>query len=360
MDFDNIKKIWTLDVSDIRPAGWFWWFWLFFIKNPKNPAKPKQLMILWSIKKDELVYCNDLAVSFDKNHKVEKNKREFNGTVAAWYFDGSEMHDNYLLENCKFTLDSEKLELVAEGKTSSSFCLNGDTYTVKIAKDGKEMVFNSEEIRNVPLNPKKKIKNVIGSLVNLHTTTMDRFDLHGKIVEDGNETNVEGTSYFQKILMNSPPPSWYWGIFHLPDGSYISYLDTYLGRAILKDNIYKGTLKTPTKSITQDIHFFDAEKQKKYHFKKMKVTPKKVGEDWVHYVIGGDDEYSVEIEVQTYAHACWEFRKQLSFLPLQSTFKYNEYPAILKRLKIKNKLTGEEKNYSNGVGNVEQSWGLLL
>lgn len=360
MDMEYIKKIWTLDVNEIKPGGWFWWFWLFFIDNPKNPSKPIQLMILWSIKKDKLIYCNDLAVSFDENHKVEENKREFNGTVAAWYFDGDKMHDNYLLENCKFILNSKKLELIADGKTSSSFSFENGVFRVSIVKDGVRIIFDSKEIKNVPLNPERNIKNIAGGLMNLHSTTMNNFSLSGKIIEGGREREVEGTSYFQKILINAPPPSWYWGLFHFPDGSYLTYLDTYVGRATLKDNITNITLKKPTKSLTQDVNIFDAEKQKKYHFKKMSIKPIRVGENWVHHVVGWDDKHTVELEVETYSHACWKFRKKVAFLPLWSHFKYNEYPSLLKRMTLKNKLTGEEKEFGQAIGNVEQSWGIII
>ena len=43
------------DVSHTKPrrGTWWWWFFLFIFNNPKNPEKPRQLMILWSTKKDK-------------------------------------------------------------------------------------------------------------------------------------------------------------------------------------------------------------------------------------------------------------------------------------------------------------------
>ncbi|MBN2095445.1 MAG: hypothetical protein JW727_05335 [Candidatus Aenigmarchaeota archaeon] len=350
-----IKKIWKLNTRIINPGGWFWWFWLFFIDNPKNPEKPGQLMILWSIKKDKLIYCNNLPITYDTSHQ-DKKKRSFCGTVAAWYFDGNKMHDDYLLENCPFTLDEGKLVLKAEGKTNSSFLFKDGKFIVDIERGGKKMHFVAKESKKAPLLVGDNVANFFGGSMSVHSMYMNHLSLGGSI----GGRKISGSAYFQKILVNAPPPCWYWGIFQYKDGSHLKYFNTYAGRAILKDNLIDPQLKTPSASITQDLNFFDAKRGLSEHFKNLTIVPKRSGKNWVHEIIGENEEYTIEVLAKTYSHSCWHFRKNVSFLPLMSNFKYNEYPAMIQKVKLKNKKTREELLYGKAVGNIEQAWGLLL
>lgn len=353
---DKFEQIWHLDFNEIKPGGWLWWFWLFFINNPKNPLKPKQFMILWSVKKDKLIYCNKLPISFDKKMKIDGNSKKFKGTVAAWYFDGEKMHENYLLENCEMEIDSEKKYLKARGKTNSCFKFENDKFEVLIEKDGEKLKFNAMEISEVCLDPEKKSSEFFGGLMSIHANIMEYL----KLDVDLNGEKLAGTAYFQKILVNAPPPEWYWGFFHHKNGSFVTYFNTYLGRAILKDNLMDTKLKTPTAPITSDFIIYDAEKREKYTFKKLKITPKiKEDDNYIHEIIAENRDYLVEATAETYAKTVWHFRKQLSFLPIQTNFMYNEYPAKINVI-LKNKNNGSTKTFSDGVGNVENAWGLII
>ena len=102
----NFEKS-VFDIKDgIMPRGaWWWWFWLFFIDNPENPSKPKQLMILWSSKKEKEISCNDLCVKLKKH----SGKDNLDGVVAAWYFDGNNMNHNFLLEQCDLKISCNSI-----------------------------------------------------------------------------------------------------------------------------------------------------------------------------------------------------------------------------------------------------------
>ena len=130
-----IKNIWTPPSSWKVPGAWFWWFWLFFIhdEETEKTGKCRQLMILWSVKKDKRISCNSLDIDIREQLKDEGDSRwKLNGAVASWYFDGNAMHDDFVLEKSGMKLDGKKLSLSAPGNTPSSFYLDGNEYVTKI------------------------------------------------------------------------------------------------------------------------------------------------------------------------------------------------------------------------------------
>ena len=122
-------KIFNIKNESMPRGAWWWWFWLFFFNNPKNPAKPRQLMILWSTKNEREVDCNNLKI----NIKLPIDKKNLNGAVAAWYFDGEKMHHNFLLETCDIKINDRKLSTASTIPTS--FSIDGKRSIVKIGKD---------------------------------------------------------------------------------------------------------------------------------------------------------------------------------------------------------------------------------
>ena len=187
----------------------------------------------------------------------------------------------------------------------------------------------------------------------------------GKKSQKSHLKRIEGTAYFQKILLAAPPPQWYWGIYHFEDGSFATYMQVYAGRAALAHNLLgKPNLRTPSVSIKQDILIYHAPSGRVFEGNRLVVEPKRsdTPDCWVHKITGGGAGFELSGEAEGYAHACWTFQKSIGALPIRSTFKYNEYPAVMKRLEIK--LGGADGGKSivlkNGVGNMENSWGFLI
>jgi hypothetical protein len=192
-------------------------------------------------------------------------------------------------------------------------------------------------------------------------TMIERLDLAGTEERDGKKSPIRGTAYFQKILVMVPPPQWYWGLYHFKDGSFLTFMVSYAGRALLADNAWKGArLRKPTLPIKQDITLYHAPSGRVFKTTDVSLTPKDEGNNlWSHSVVAKGKDFEIKALAQAYSHSCWKFVKSVGALPTKSTFKYNEYPAVLKRLEFRAK-DGEVIELENGWGNMENSWGFLI
>jgi hypothetical protein len=363
-----IRGIWAPPSSWKVPGAWYWWFWLFFIhdEDTAKTGKCRQLMILWSIKKDGRISCNSLDIQIPV--QIEKTgplEWKLNGAAAAWYFDGEKMLEDFVLEKSGMVLDGERLSLAAPGETPSSFYLDGDEYVTKIKTKSGPDAFDFEfRARQEDLHPivgpvHGYTKLPLGMAV--EGTMIERLILRGTETRNGKLNKISGTAYFQKILVAAPPPQWYWGLYHFNDGSILAFMVTYAGRATLADNAWKGAgLKKPTLPVNQDIMLYHAPSKRVFKGKDVSITPNREGGQlWSHTVHGVGKEFEIDAYARAYSHSCWKFVKKVGALPAKSTFKYNEYPAVLERLELRLK-DGEKILLKNGWGNMENSWGFLL
>ena len=359
-----IRNIWTPPASWKVQGAWFWWFWLFFIHDgsTKKTGKCRQLMVIWSIKKDAHIACNSLEI--ETKEQIEKKGEhlwKLNGAAAAWYFDGSEMHEDFVLETSRMELDGEKLSLVAPGENCSSFSLEGEEYVTKIKSGTHEFEFRAKQT-----DLHKAVGPVHGKTsfpfgMEVEGTRLERLKLSGREVRNGKSTKLQGTAYFQKILVAAPAPQWYWGLYHFDDGSFFTYMVPYVGRAALADNAWEGArLKKPTLPMQQDIMLYHAPSGRVFEGNIVHVLPKNEGGKlWSHTILGKGKNFEIEAFANAYSHACWKFTKKVGLLPAKSNFRYNEYPAVLERLEVHME-DGKKIALKNGWGNMENSWGFLI
>jgi hypothetical protein len=345
-------------------GAWFWWFWLFFIhdENTVKTGKCAQLMILWSIKKDRQISCNGLDIQIQNQLEAKEGRKwQLNGAAAAWYFDGEKMHDDFVLEKSQMQLDGKSLSLTAPGNTPSSFFLDGKDFVTKIKSGETEFEFRARQVdTHAAIGPNYgKTRLPLG--MEIEGTRIENFHLSGTKRRGGETKRINGTAYFQKILVAAPPPQWYWGLYHFADGSFFTYMLPYVGRAALSDNMLGSpSLKSPTTPLQQDITFYHAPSGRVFEGKKLKVMPKKIGNDlWSHEISGEGNGWRISATARAYAHSCWKFEKNISVLPARSTFKYNEYPSVLEKFQLRTG-AGETITLSNGWGNMENSWGFII
>jgi hypothetical protein len=358
-----IKSIWTPPSSWKVPGAWFWWFWLFFIhdEDTAKTGKCRQLMILWSIKNEKRISCNSLDIKIPVQIQQEGDLRwKLNGAAAAWYFDGEKMHEDFVLETSSMDLDGQNKSLIASGKTPSSFIRDGDEYVTRI--NGA----HGFEFRARQDDPHAAIGPVHGRTplplgMELEGTRIERLTLSGTETRNGKKSEIHGTAYFQKILVAAPAPQWYWGMYHFTEGSFFTLMLPYTGRAAFADNAWKGVrLRKPTLPMQQDILFYHAPKGRLFEGHQVSISPKNEGGQlWSHTVHGKGADFEVKAFARAYSHACWEFVKDVGPLPIKSTFKYNEYPAVLEHLTLRTS-SGEKIELKNGWGNMENSWGFLI
>src|SRR3989344_2178070 len=191
----NLKKATKIqnkifDFSNTKPRSgtWWWWFFLFFFNNPKNPEKPRQLMILWSTKRDREISCNDLNIILDHNLEKKSRGKIIDGAVAAWYFDGEKMHHNFLLDQTPLLFSKTSLSTKAP---NTEFFTKDGKITVKIGKDMKFLLRLKE--KNQFTMPTHDSKKMLG--FNYEMLRMNNLDLSGVV----NGKRVKGSSYFQRV-----------------------------------------------------------------------------------------------------------------------------------------------------------------
>ncbi|MBN2517220.1 MAG: hypothetical protein JXB14_00080 [Candidatus Altiarchaeota archaeon] len=324
------QKVFDIRDEPMPRGAWWWWFWLFFFDNPANPPKPRQLMILWSVKNTKKIECNGLRMRLEKI----RDRSVMDGAVAAWYFDGAQMHHNFLLEQCDISVS--ETQVASSSKVPTSFSADKNKNTVRIGDDFDFVARMSKAHKF--MTPNYCSHNYIGNL-GYSILKANRLDLTGKVRGE----TIKGTAYFQRVFVNAPAVPWYWGLFHFGNGGVLSYFNPhFFGKAVKKD-----------------ISFFDGKKLHEFH----DIRVKRSGGDIPTFsVSGANKDESIEFEVESYAHSWWEFRKKaLGFIPTKLV--YNEYPAVISDFRLINKLTGEEtllRDLGESVGNAEHTTGLLF
>ncbi len=325
-----IQKIFDLNSITPNENMWVWWFWLFTFENPFNSEKPRQLAIMWSLKKDDNLSCNSLDVSMKR---LIKKDGSIEAVVAAWYFDGEKMHENFLLNRTELNQTSYGIKTP---NPNTTFEFEDDTFRVVIDSN---MEFEAKlEKGNKFTEPWFKSIKKFGRQVDM--VGINKLDLKAKV----NGKNLNGTAYFSKVsLKNVPAPSWYWGLFHFKNNRFLSYFNPY----ILK------------KSVIEGVTYYDGEMEHRFNNIKIK---KEEGELPIFHITASDKDKKIEFSVETYSKAVWKFRKK-KFKIIPINYNYNEYPSKVTNFKftdLKNNRTITGKDIGIGIGNVEQTTGILI
>ncbi len=328
------------DVSGTKPRSgtWWWWFFLFFFNNPDNPEKPRQLMILWSTKRDKEIECNDLNIVLDHELEKQSSGKIRDGAVAAWYFDGAKMHHNFLLNQTPLFFLNEKL---LTENPDTEFSVKKGKLDVKIGKDFR---FNMElKEKNQFTMPTHDSKKMLG--FNYELLRMNKLNLSGVV----NGKKVNGSAYFQRVFLNAPALPWYWGVSYFKKGAALTYFKIHAG---------KSTGEIP---IKKDIQFYY--KGRFYRINKIKVKRREEKGLPLFHVSGEDEKLKIGFVVETYSDSWWKFRKRIFGKGPKCTFIWHEYPSVIRKFEFIDKKTSKkitEKDIGIGIGNSEQSFGVLI
>lgn len=335
MDFrrgDFPDRVFDVEDEPWPRGAWWWWFWLFFFDNPRDPQRPRQLMILWSTKNVDVIDCNSLKILLE--HTDDRSLLD--GAVAAWYFDGDEMIHNYLLEQGTLELGGGGLRF--NSSHPSRYLVEGEKNIVEI---GDNMRFEAVNKGGHDFIGPDYRKNTFPLGFSYSVLWMNRLDLSG--IVDGKPIN--GSAYFQRVFVNAPAPSWYWGLFHFGNGQMLSYYHAFFSALTFKKDIsyYDG----------RDLHFFPDMSVQRLDGKGVQKP--------VFKVCGQAQGKRISFTVESYSHSSWTFRKKsLGVMP--NKLVYNEYPA-----KIRDFVFIDEggkkttlKDLGDSVGNAEHTTGLLF
>ncbi|MCX8166257.1 MAG: hypothetical protein N3E37_00175 [Candidatus Micrarchaeota archaeon] len=352
----------------LQKGAWFWWFWLFFIhdESTEKTFKTRQLMILWSTKRDDFIQCNDCKMYMKETIDFDENNNEFvlNGAHASWYYDNqhNKMHEDYILETLKFRVNPKERKLISNGKQAfTKFYEKEGKYVIEIDKKDEKFEFIAEQ-KNKSKYVGPNYSDKFFGPFEVEGLRIEHLELKGSYSNESSRESYDfvGTAYFQRILVAAPIPQWYWGIYHFPDKSYVTYMVSFLGKEMLKGNISNSiSLGNPLFKITHDLTYYDYNQDKIYYCRDLSVDPIRVDhQNYKHILYGKDLDLEVKGYCESYSNACWHFTKSIFDLPITSHLYYNEYPAIMKELVIKTK--DKTINLKNGIGNMENTWGFLI
>ncbi len=342
---DLTRNIWRMEGG--RRKTWWWWFWLFFIENPKNPREPRQLMILWSRKREKHILCNDVKLNMENEVARADDGVKFGGATACWYFDGVRMHEDFLVKPSNITLYNDGRRGLLE--ESSSFMQQGGKFRVKIRGKQAEVDFKAEMLPGFP--PIEKEHSLIALHYNI--VKINRLKLEGNIRQRGKIEKIRGSAYFQKVYVSGPVVPWQWSLVHFRDGSYFSSNIGRLGHSLFGEHHAPLDLK-----IKGKMEFYEAKSKKTYRFSDLRVwrSPGKLPVFTLH---AKSSDGEITAELVSYSRALWRLQK--SRLHKLNTLYYHEFCVRVKHFRLntgRKVITGEE--LGGGLGNFEDSKGMMI
>ena len=357
------------------------------MKNPECPERYKQFMILFSTKNHDKVMINDFLWHRKKGFEFDGEKLTFNGMIAAWYYDGNKMIEPFILEERDFEVREKvpgksnegELKTVSQPQDILTFSGNPEKYRLVIkkkAEKGKRAIDIDLTMTSVGrlseprYNENTYYKSLGYNILKIRKMDLSGYFRTGQEAEKGKKRGkgnskgngkVEGTAYFQKVMVNAPAVPWYWGTFHIKDGSYIQYFMPHVGLGIFRRCDKESFLERRGKKfVSKSLEFYDAHENKRHIFKDIRIL-RHLNDDKfpVFTVLGKNETSTLKIVADCYSKACWRFQQR--FPLINPVFYYGEYPAILKLLEFNDagKITTLE-DYGAGIGNCEHSWGFLF
>ncbi len=350
-------------VPELKDSAWLWWFILLFIhdENTISTGICRQLMILWSTKADKEISCNNFSLKIPKPivYRSEE-KTVLNGAAACWFYDSNTMNENFIFEQGTITIDSVERKLYQAGQHLSQLTQKGKNLLLEISMPNKGFELKAELSQkddHFAIGPNHGRSNFGPFYV--EGTRLELLELKG-LLSHREKQEIRGTAYFQKILLYAPPPQWYWGIYHFPDGSYLTYMQTFFGKPFFEG--YKDKEVSMDRSyitFTRDFLYYDKPTESVYETSNLEVKAHNHGEDlWKHTLSAKENGFSASAVAESYSISTWKFEKKIAFLPIKSRFCYGEYPAVIKNLSIETK---KGKIFQScGWGNMENTWGFLL
>ena len=356
---------------------WDWWWWLVMLDDPKNVEPGKQLMVLWSTKDNEMVQVND--VPWNPKGKPgfdEQGAIRLDGMVCAWWFDGSVMHDEIISHVC------DMIVLPADHSSwpSSSKSNRGGGAVVPLIDSDCSMGMVEDRSKfwlNLNLSEKSPIQSVQLDLTpwNPAMSTArqanatyaanmgyDILRLHGTKVSgviDGE--SVSGTAYFQKVCVQAPSVPWYWGMLHFSDGSYLDWFLPHASLTMLSRDARAWKKRDISHiALSQGGLFHDAQNKRSERFEIVSVKKEKQPNNLPHFDVQlQNGRTTIHISAQAVERAHWDFH-QPTRGGVWSHLTYNEYPLIVKTLRIEDEFGVRVKSdYEWLRGNAEHSWGFL-
>src|SRR3989344_11565 len=345
---DLTRRIWEMEGG--RRKTWWWWFWLFFIDNPRHPKKPRQIMILWSMKRERHILCNDVMLGMDHDVMREGSKIKFKGATASWFCDGREMHEDFVVTPSNITIEGDGERMLSANE--SAFSQKGEQFRVFI--DGKQAKVDFKCMMDPSCPPIHKDHNFLRTL-GYNILKINRLSLSGTIKQHGKTEKIRGTAYFQKVFVTGPVIPWQWGLVHFGNGSYLSYNIGRLGHSLFAEHHSPLDIK-----LRKKLEYYDAKSKTMHLFRDVTISRTKGRHpafilEAENAAAGGE---RLEITLQSYSRALWRLPK--SQRHSLNTLYYHEFCVNVEDFSFESK--GNKlalKDVGGGRGNCEDSKGML-
>jgi hypothetical protein len=356
----DLKEIMDIDVSsELKNRTWWWWFWLFFFKS-EDSEKWKQLMILWGTRNCKKLKIDDMTWEPDGVLKRSENGLEVPGITAAWYFDGKRMIDPLFLEqgNLVSNWTKDNAHLTLENRGRCAFSSSNGNFKVEAAFEDLSIDLDISKWKPHLYNLVPTGKNYF-SVLGYKMVKIRACKVEGQMKIKGNSEDVEGTTYFQKVRINSPTSPWYFGTFHSARGDYIDYFMPHIGSPMLRRTArHDSKLYFWEKILSKGIHFVEAD-GKSHNIKNLDMIKEYENDMPIFHLSGNDNGKRIEIEMRPYSRACWRVEQPLLRV-LSTILHYNEYPAYVSNFKFRDgdrEITLEDTGFT--IGNCEHAWGIV-
>ena len=385
----DLSSLWRLDtLPPLRRLSWWWWWWLIVLPDAENPKRSRQLMVLWSTKDAPHVRVNEHDWKPEgRFHIDESGRHTLPGMVCAWWYDGKDMHEPYIMRESRIAaMDGQHPDWPGTGEFPGSGAVipvTEDDLSMGLADDGSHFWLrckgDSSAVENgapasfdLKITPWTKAassaaysNNVFGNDMGYDIIRLHACKCQGLVGED----SVQGSAYFQKVTVQAPSIPWFWGFLHFSDGTYLDWFIPHASFSMTARDSRAWKLRDVTQVPLKTSGLLHDEKRgrsEKFERCEVELLPSEPeecdsrGEVLPRFLIrvwNGRTQVGLKVRASNRAH--WKF-DQPTRAGLVSHLTYNEYPLEVESLTIldeKGVRTLDDFDWVHG--NAEHAWGLL-
>ncbi|MCI0394962.1 MAG: hypothetical protein L0332_15065 [Chloroflexi bacterium] len=350
-----------------------WWFFLLAPRQAEGYG-PKQMMFtLASRVGGPIVMSGVKQAGLDRRRPAGGEEEQFNTMAVGWIHDGERTHERIVNQPVVATL-SKKGFLAgwagaaggqrwgAELKAAADLPSGINAHFAGQKGYARFEVWADDSARLTTPGETLDLQTPLGGA---HVVGWQQLSFRGEFGYPGNQEQLEGIGYFQRVCLNFPAFPWKWIWVAFEDKSIFSCFIPYLGLNLFRRGewFFPGFLETTTIPIKPNGYFAWGDSLEMVRFNKVRVTPT----TWTN----GCPAFAVECRssagdfiryrIEPYGHAQLTLDRPLLRGLWRSTFNYNEYMFRVRELSgnVGGRPLGTSRP-GNGFGNIEYTWGMGL
>ncbi len=345
-------------------------------------------MVLWSTKDSPKVRVNDYDWEPEGRFHIDSDGgHTLPGMVCAWWYDGKEMHEPYLMREARIAaLDRNHPMWPGNGDFPGSGAvvpITDDDLSMGLSDDGSHFWLHCKgsasavnngapskfELRITPWTEAASSaaysNNVFGNDMGYDIIRLHACKAEGNI----DDVQVEGTAYFQKVTVQAPSIPWFWGFLHFSDGTYLDWFIPHASFSMTARDSRAWKLRDVARAPLRTAGLLHDEKRgRSEKFERCEVEL--ISPDNPEYDSDGEilptfnirvwnGRTQVGVQVRAVSRAHWTF-DQPTRAGLTSHLTYNEYPLEVESVTILDERGVRTlEDYEWVHGNAEHAWGLL-